>query len=454
MRKDTFLEQFTAKYYWKSAPAKRRFRYRKEINEDLREVNRLALTMRGVVGRSLEDLEGLQASDYSTYQIFEGGDLAFKLIDLENIRTSRVGLVPRRGIMSPAYIRLIPAHSEADSGYYAWFFFSAYCNNIFNGMGGGVRQNLTPSDLLEFPIPLPDIVTQKRIAAFLDCETARIDALIEKKERLVEVIDEKRSALITAAVTGQINELAPSASDGNRGAVEGGGGVRLEVIDNHRSSFVPIASGWHQRKMRFAVKTYQIQKNANENPTVLTLTKKGLKVKTDLSFGKSTENYVGHQIVERGQFVFTPRDFDATPILCGVADTRGCISNLYIVFDVSPEIDSRFLEYYFWGLKHGFEFFKKLSFGMRHSFNRAQFENIPLLHPDLATQKRIAAFLNRETAKLDRVKENTRASIDRLREYRAALITAAVTGQIDVDDDVRRGNTDRRLETIEEEMQA
>ena len=121
--------------------------------------------------------------------------------------------------------------------------------------------------------------------------------------------------------------------------------MKLNVIDNHRSRFTPVMPGWQQRKMRFAVKSYQTKKNEDENPTVLSLTKTGLKVKTNLAFGKSTENYVGHQIVERGQFVFTPRDFDATPILCGVADTPGCISNLYIVFDVSPKIDARFLEY-------------------------------------------------------------------------------------------------------------
>ena len=198
--------------------------------------------------------------------------------------------------------------------------------------------------------------------------------------------------------------------------------MRLEVIDNHRSRFVPLASGWHQRKMRFAVKCYQTKKNEDENPTVLSLTKTGLKVKTDLSFGKSTENYIGHQVVERGQFVFTPRDFDATPILCGVAGTRGCISNLYIVFDVSPQIDAKFLEYFFWGLKYGFEFFEKLSFGMRYSFNRTQFENIPLLHPDLATQRQIADFLDRETARIDLLIEKKQRLVALLGEREKVLV--------------------------------
>lgn len=203
--------------------------------------------------------------------------------------------------------------------------------------------------------------------------------------------------------------------------------MKLEVTDNHRSNFVPVPAGWNQRKMRFAVKNYQTEKNEDENPTVLSLTKSGLKVKTDLSFGKSTENYVGHQMVEQGQFVFTPRDFDATPILCGVADTKGCISNLYIVFDVAPQIDGRFLEYYFWGLKYGFDFFEKLSFGMRYSFNRTQFENIPLLHPDLGTQKAIADFLDRETARIDQLIEKKQRLSALLAERKSAIISKAVT---------------------------
>jgi len=203
--------------------------------------------------------------------------------------------------------------------------------------------------------------------------------------------------------------------------------MKLEVIDNHRSVLAPPPTGWHSRRMNFAVKQYQHRKNEDENPTVLSLTKAGIKVKTNLNFGKSAENYIGHQIVERGQFVFTPRDFDATPILCGISKYYGCISNLYIVFDVSEEIDGRFLEYFFWGLKYGFDFFEKLSFGMRYSFNKTQFEHIPLIHPDLDTQRLIADFLDRETARIDLLIEKKQRLVKLLGEERSSAISSAVT---------------------------
>jgi len=72
--------------------------------------------------------------------------------------------------------------------------------------------------------------------------------------------------------------------------------------------------------------------------------------------------------------------------------------------------------------------------------------------PPKAEQNRICKIYREQTASLVATRHKTNTSIDRLREYRAALITAAVTGQIDVDDYARRGGTDRRLDEIEAEM--
>ncbi len=71
--------------HWEVVQSKRCFRRRKDLNTGMICEDRLALTMNGVVPRSLDDLDGLQSSDYEGYQIFEAGDLAFKLIDLQNI---------------------------------------------------------------------------------------------------------------------------------------------------------------------------------------------------------------------------------------------------------------------------------------------------------------------------------------------------------------------------------
>ncbi|XBY08917.1 hypothetical protein ABR759_04595 [Escherichia coli] len=70
MNAGNIVDAFVSDSKWNSVPAKRLFTSSKEINQGMKESNRLALTMKGVINRSLDDLQGLQSSDYSVYQIF------------------------------------------------------------------------------------------------------------------------------------------------------------------------------------------------------------------------------------------------------------------------------------------------------------------------------------------------------------------------------------------------
>src|SRR5438132_1106126 len=79
--------------HWDVRRVKTLFAYKKVPNSSGAEMNVLSLTLRGVVNNNPDDPEGLVPGDYRTYQIFDSGDLVFKLIDLENLQTSRVGLV-------------------------------------------------------------------------------------------------------------------------------------------------------------------------------------------------------------------------------------------------------------------------------------------------------------------------------------------------------------------------
>lgn len=92
---------------WNIWPTKRFFRHTKMLaGEQVDSYERLALTMNGVIKRSKDDLEGLQPEKFDTYQVLRENELVFKLIDLANVKTSRVGLSTYTGIVSPAYIIL------------------------------------------------------------------------------------------------------------------------------------------------------------------------------------------------------------------------------------------------------------------------------------------------------------------------------------------------------------
>jgi len=196
----TWLYEIPA--HWKLYRAKRVFSNPKEKNEGNKENNVLSLTLKGVINNDIDNPIGLSPSDYSTYQIFEANDLVFKLIDLENISTSRVGLVHERGIMSSAYIRF-QAREDVNIRYFYLYYYSMWLRNIFNGLGAGVRQTLSASDLLDIKIPVPSRSEQDQIVRYLDYKTAKIDKLISGYKRQIELLEEKKLTFINDSITGK-----------------------------------------------------------------------------------------------------------------------------------------------------------------------------------------------------------------------------------------------------------
>ena len=190
--------------HWELRRGKFLFLSLKELNSDNQSDNILSLTLRGVVNNDPDSPEGLVPHDYATYQVFSKGDLVFKLIDLENLRTSRVGLVHEDGIMSSAYIRLIAKHGGLQR-YFYYQYFDLYQRGIFNQIGRGVRSTLGPSDLLEIPLLLPPVDEQKAIVRAIEKLTSDIDAAIAHTRREIELLEEYRTRLIADVVTGKLD---------------------------------------------------------------------------------------------------------------------------------------------------------------------------------------------------------------------------------------------------------
>jgi len=186
---------------WDLIRGKYLFSSNKEINKDLQCKNLLSLTYDGVLNKDYESSEGLRPENYNTYQIFKKNDLVFKMIDLENVKTSRVGIVHEDGIMSSAYIRQEPIKEKIDSKFAYWFYYDLYKKEIYNSIGSGVRSTLSSSDLLEIELPTPPLKEQKLISRYLDKKTSQIDSLVEKIQKKIELLKEQRTSLINQCVT-------------------------------------------------------------------------------------------------------------------------------------------------------------------------------------------------------------------------------------------------------------
>lgn len=440
----TFLEQFQSRYKWPAYPAKRVFRYLKQVNKGMIEEHRLALTLGGVIDRALDDVEGLQSSDYTTYQIFEKDDLVFKLIDLENIKTSRVGHVPRRGIMSPAYIRLTRMSKNALPRYYYWLFYAAYLNNIFNGMGGGVRQNLTPTDLLEFPIPQTPQQEQKEIADFLDRETSRIDQLINKKMRLIGVIEEKKAILINKTVREGI--------------------YPQEMNEPNLPWLKKIPKHWKIERLRHIG---ELQNGISEGAEYFGSghpfvgygdVYKNFSLPKELSgLAKSSSSDQARYSVKRGDIFFTRTSEVAEEIgfssVCLDTIEKATFSGFLIRFrPIRDALLPEYSQYYFRSDIPRFFFIKEMNLVTRVSLGQNLLKNLPILIPPLDEQKTLALYLDEHTKKIDQIINKENISIEKLKEMKSSLITQAVTGQLDIHAWQKRGMSDRWLDKTEQDM--
>lgn len=192
---------------WKVGKVKHAFYITKTIVGDkVDEYERLALTLNGVIKRSKEAGDGLQPEKFDGYQILKEHELVFKLIDLANVSTSRVGLSPFTGIVSPAYIVL---HDRTDGNprYSEYYFLSMWMNEVFNHLGGdGVRSALNAKDLLNIPYLEVPLSEQQAIADYLDETCSKIDAIIAEAKASIEEYKELKQAVIDEAILGY-NEI-------------------------------------------------------------------------------------------------------------------------------------------------------------------------------------------------------------------------------------------------------
>lgn len=180
---------------WNIVKTKNIFKYHKDIvgNKE-EEYERLALTLNGVLKRAKDDSKGLQSESLSTYQILNKNELVFKMIDLANVNTSRVGYSQFTGIVSPVYI-IFNNEKYSKFGYY--YFYSMWQREIFNKLGNdGVRSALNASDMLNLPFPDISEDEANKIANFLDKKVTEIDNVIEKTRETIEDYKKYKDSLI------------------------------------------------------------------------------------------------------------------------------------------------------------------------------------------------------------------------------------------------------------------
>ncbi|WP_228008402.1 restriction endonuclease subunit S [Microcystis aeruginosa] len=302
---------------------------------------------------------------------------------------------------------------------YLFYIFSG--GELYKGLGKqGTQLNLNTEIIGDIKLPIPPLPEQQKIAEFLDQETSKIDKLITKKERLIELLKEKRTALISHAVTKGLNPDVPMKDSG----VEWLGEIP-EHWENWKIShaFQKIGSGTTPSTNRYDyydgdvpwINTSELRENI--------ITDTSVKITNKALLDNSVLN-----LYSPGTLLIAM--YGATIGRLGILGITACTNQACCALANPILLDTKFVFYWLWMRRN--ELIILSSGGGQPNINQEKIRSIKIPAPPLPEQQKIAEFLDRETSKIDNLITKTRTSIDHLKEYRTALISAAVTGKIDV----------------------
>lgn len=397
--------------HWEVKKAKYLFKNKKEIVGTRAEfTDRLALTLNGVVKRSKDDNEGLQPKKFESYQTLRKNNLVFKLIDLENISTSRVGISNfDLGIVSPAYIVL---QRKENNKFFYYFFMSMYYGCVFNFLGGqGVRSSLNVSDLLNLYLPVPPLNEQERIAEFLDKKCASIDSSIENLEQKTKSLAQYKKALITQCVTKGLNPKI------------------LEFKDSEIPWIRQIPKHWEISKIKYVAKIRSENSSFNaENDKYIGLENVAGYLNSLIETNTEYENSI-QAVCKKGDILFGKLRPYLSKVI--IAPFNCFCSSEFLQF-INLKCYFKFF-YYFLLNKNFIENVNSSTYGAKMPrANSNYIMNLNFLVPPLNEQKEIAEFLDNKCEKIDRLNENYTKQIATLKEYKKSLIYECVTGKKEI----------------------
>lgn len=274
---------------------------------------------------------------------------------------------------------------------------------------------INATDFVNLRVVLPPLLEQRAIVAFLDRESARIDALIEKKQKQIELLQEKRTALVSHAVT---KGLDPN----------------VKMKDSGVEWLGDIPEHWRINKAKVLFKEINERSTSGEEELLTVSHITGVTRRSEKNVTMFlAESLEGYKRCESRDLVINT--MWAWMGAVGIAFEPGIVSPSYNVYRLrTSDYEPLFYDYLFRTSRFVSEVIRhsKGVWTSRLRLYPEEFFEIRLPCPPLLEQRNIVNAIERETGKYMVLQQRIEQSIDKLREYRTALISAAVTGKIDV----------------------
>lgn len=353
------------------------------------------------------------------YQGIDPGDLVIHAMDGF---AGAIGVSDSRGKGSPV-LSIATPQADAEPRFWAYYLRNLAVTGFIQSLAKGIRERSTDfrwKDASNLLVNFPDLATQRQIADFLDRETARIDLLIEKKQRLVALLGEKFRAF-------------------RKLAIQCGFQRTEDLVKGPNDWFALTPDGWTVKPLRHVVlfqRGHDLPSEARIEGKYPIYSSGGISGTHSVPSSKAPGIVTG-RYGTIGKFHFVENDYWA---LNTSLYSRAIYEHPRYVFYLLQELAHLFI------LNSSKSAVPGIDRSDIHS------ELVPV--PPLSDQVILAQRLDALKTHLNAIEDRTNTSIDRLKEYRSALITAAVTGQIDVSPYAKSGTPDHRLDAIQEEMSA
>lgn len=386
----------------------------------------LSVTQKGVKIKDIDSGEGQLSMDYSKYQRVLPGEFAMNHMDL---LTGYVDISKYDGVTSPDY-RVFSVRDNNDfySRYFLYLLQDGYKQRRFFHLGQGSahlgRWRLPTEAFNEIIYPLPSLEEQIKIADFLDYETAKIDNLIGKQNQLIELLKEKRQAVISHAVTKGLNPDVTMKDSG----VEWLGEVPEHWEVKRIKHFGKVIGGFAFKSTDFTDEGYPVIKISNVShlsfdwgdssflpPSFSFTHKEYLAPNGALVFAMTRP-------VISGGIKITLLDDDSAPLVnqrVGFMMVKSKNMARYILISTQS---SAFLA----------QFVNNMTVTNQPNISSEGIESIYLPVPPMSEISRILLYVDRMNESYNQLIDKALLQVSLLQERRTALISAAVTGKIDV----------------------
>lgn len=281
---------------------------------------------------------------------------------------------------------------------------------------GSTHQTIYMPDIAQFRVPAPELHVQLAIADFLDRKTAAIDALIEKKERLIALLAEKRAALIHQAVTKGLDPNVPMKHTGIPTLPDAPRHWRLVRNKNVAREVARLSTTGEEELLSVSHIT-GVTGRAEKNVTMF-----------------MASSNVGYKLVRPGNLVINT--LWAWMGALGVAKQHGIVSPAYGVYEFhDPHVEPEYMGYLYGTSAYVKEMtrFSKGVWTSRLRLYPEAFLSLSVPVPPVREQREILAYVHDQVGNTDQMLSKLSASILKLKEYRQSLITAAVTGQLPIE---------------------